>query len=126
MQVVLQPQLVKAGAGMVATLDLSSPQVQASLGQNKTSPSVITVPIVLDSKVPISRITKQTVLPPKTEKRSAHNAIEKRYRTSINDKILELKELVCGSDSKVLKVMGTYIHVLYLLQKETMIFVGLN
>lgn len=99
----LQPQLVKTGAGMVATLDLSSPQIQASLGQTKTSTSVITVPIILDSKVPISRITKQSVLPPKIEKRSAHNAIEKRYRTSINDKILELKELVCGTESKMHK-----------------------
>ena len=37
----------------------------------------------------------------KTEKRSAHNLIEKRYRTSINDKIVELKDLVCGQDTKV-------------------------
>lgn len=87
---------------MLATLDLSNPQIQASFGQNKTSSaSVITVPIVLDSKVPISRITKQGPIPPKSEKRSAHNAIEKRYRTSINDKILELKELVCGTEAKV-------------------------
>lgn len=87
---------------MVATLDLGNPQIQASLEQNKPSTSVITVPIVLDSKVPISRITKQGTVPPKSEKRSAHNAIEKRYRTSINDKILELKELVCGTDAKVI------------------------
>ena len=37
------------------------------------------------------------------EKRSAHNAIERRYRTSINDKIVELKDLVVGNDSKVIK-----------------------
>lgn len=40
-------------------------------------------------------------MPPKTEKRSAHNAIERRYRTSINDKIMELKNLVVGPDTKV-------------------------
>ena len=35
------------------------------------------------------------------EGRSAHNAIEKRYRLSINDKIVELRELIAGKDSKV-------------------------
>ena len=37
----------------------------------------------------------------KEVKRSAHNAIERRYRTSINDKITELKDMVVGPDSKV-------------------------
>lgn len=37
------------------------------------------------------------------EKRSAHNAIERRYRSSINDKIIELKNLVIGSDAKLNK-----------------------
>ena len=36
------------------------------------------------------------------ERKSAHNIIEKRYRSSINDKIVELKEIVSGSrDAKV-------------------------
>lgn len=35
------------------------------------------------------------------EKRTTHNVIEKRYRSSINDKILELRDLVMGSDAKV-------------------------
>lgn len=34
-------------------------------------------------------------------KRSAHNAIERRYRTSINDKIIELKNIIAGEDAKV-------------------------
>ena len=42
----------------------------------------------------------------KTEKRSAHNAIERRYRTSINDKIMELKNLVVGPDTKVTIIWG--------------------
>lgn len=35
------------------------------------------------------------------ERRTTHNIIEKRYRSSINDKILELRDLVMGSDAKV-------------------------
>lgn len=36
-------------------------------------------------------------------KRSAHNAIERRYRTSINDKIIELKNIIAGCDAKLNK-----------------------
>lgn len=37
------------------------------------------------------------------EKRTAHNAIERRYRSSINDKITELKNIVVGSEAKLNK-----------------------
>ncbi|XP_059420336.1 sterol regulatory element-binding protein 2-like isoform X3 [Carassius carassius] len=37
------------------------------------------------------------------EKRTTHNIIEKRYRSSINDKILELRDLVMGSDANMHK-----------------------
>ena len=37
----------------------------------------------------------------KEGKRNAHNAIERRYRTSINDKIVELKNMIVGIDAKV-------------------------
>jgi len=54
------------------------------------------------NKIPISRLANSKgQVGVKTEKRSAHNLIEKRYRTSINDKIVELKDLVCGQDTKV-------------------------
>ena len=38
---------------------------------------------------------------PPEVKRSSHNAIERRYRNSINDKILELKNLIAGEEAKV-------------------------
>ena len=49
------------------------------------------------------------------EKRTAHNAIERRYRSSINDKITELKNIVVGSEAKlnksaVLRKAIEYIH----------------
>ncbi|XP_058834302.1 sterol regulatory element-binding protein 1 [Topomyia yanbarensis] len=39
----------------------------------------------------------------KEVKRSAHNAIERRYRTSINSCIIELKNIVVGHDAKLNK-----------------------
>ncbi|CAF3301520.1 unnamed protein product [Rotaria socialis] len=36
-------------------------------------------------------------------RKSSHNAIEKRYRSSINERILELKEIVADDDEKVQK-----------------------
>lgn len=40
---------------------------------------------------------------PQGEKKSAHNAIERRYRSSINDKIIELKNIVVGPEAKLNK-----------------------
>ena len=56
-------------------------------------------------KVPINRLNQQSkqTKPPKGEKKTSHNAIEKRYRLSINDKIVELKDLVAGTEAKVRK-----------------------
>ncbi|XP_060116843.1 sterol regulatory element-binding protein 1-like [Heteronotia binoei] len=65
-----------------------------------------TVPLMVDTdKLPINRLTagKPLANHSKGEKRTAHNAIEKRYRSSINDKITELKDLVMGTDAKLNK-----------------------
>lgn len=61
------------------------------------------IPLMLDSenKVPINRIPKEPKV--KEVKRSAHNAIERKYRTSINDKIVELKNMIVGNDAKLNK-----------------------
>jgi Helix-loop-helix DNA-binding domain len=37
----------------------------------------------------------------RVRRKSSHNAIEKRYRSSINERILELKEMVAANDEKV-------------------------
>lgn len=56
------------------------------------------IPVMIDSE----NLTFANVPKVKEVKRSAHNAIERRYRTSINDKIVELKNMLIGPDSKVI------------------------
>ena len=63
----------------------------------------IPIQVVDGDKVAINRLGGTTSRGPKKEKRTTHNAIEKRYRLSINDKIIELKDLVAGADAKLNK-----------------------
>jgi len=53
-------------------------------------------------KLPIGYIAPED-RPVKGIRKSGHNAIEKRYRSSINDRIVELKNIVAGDDAKMNK-----------------------
>ncbi|KAM9695827.1 sterol regulatory element-binding protein 1 isoform 1-T1 [Trichechus inunguis] len=123
--VLLQPHFIKAdsllltamktdvGATMkttgIASL-ASGAAVQTGPLQTLVSSGTIlaTVPLVVDTdKLPINRLAASGKAPgvsqSRGEKRTAHNAIEKRYRSSINDKIVELKDLVVGTEAKLNK-----------------------
>uniref|UniRef100_A0A672PWE9 Sterol regulatory element-binding protein 1 n=1 Tax=Sinocyclocheilus grahami TaxID=75366 RepID=A0A672PWE9_SINGR len=143
--VLLQPQFIKADSLLlttlkpdacmvttvaspcITTLATSTAPVQNTSLQALMSGGTIltTVPLLVDTeKLPINRIAisgKPGGQPHKGEKRTAHNAIEKRYRSSINDKIIELKDLVAGTEAKLNKsavLRKTIDYIRYLQQSN--------
>jgi len=92
--IVSQPQLTTAIATTPAIMHTGS----------FTTSSGIPVHLIDNDKIAISRITPTPrLVSHRGEKRTAHNAIEKRYRLSINDRIIELRELIAGKESKMNK-----------------------
>ncbi|KAL1114835.1 hypothetical protein AAG570_007659, partial [Ranatra chinensis] len=65
------------------------------------------IPLVLESeKVSLNRlkpIINDKIPKVREVKRNMHNAIERRYRTSINDRIVELKDIIAGPEAKMNK-----------------------
>ncbi|XP_078489462.1 transcription factor protein [Ciona intestinalis] len=105
----LQQQIIQSqrrvDTPMLGNSPIPSPPLDASPQlQNMFNSNTIITPVLLEQKFPIQRLSPpqkaDTKAPPK---RSSHNAIEKRYRSSINDKIIELKDLLIGSDAKLNK-----------------------
>ncbi|XP_026852166.1 sterol regulatory element-binding protein 2 isoform X1 [Electrophorus electricus] len=108
---------------LTTPLQSTALQVPTLVGSN----ILTTVPVVMGSndKLPIKQLPSapahsggmaRTVVEQSTavavgtggplkegERRTTHNIIEKRYRSSINDKILELRDLVMGNDAKMHK-----------------------
>lgn len=61
---------------------------------------ILGIPVMIDSEV--SSNNNFDIRSMKDDKpRSSHNVIERRYRTSINDKIMELKDMILGPEAKV-------------------------
>ncbi|EMP41873.1 Sterol regulatory element-binding protein 2 [Chelonia mydas] len=124
--VLVQPQIIKTDSLVLTTLKADGNPVMAAVhnpalttlttpiqttalqtlvGSNGTI--LTTMPMVMgQEKMPIKQVpggVKQLEPPKEGERRTTHNIIEKRYRSSINDKIIELKDLVMGTDAKMHK-----------------------
>lgn len=82
-----------------ATGNLKSQNIQLV---NASGGTILTgIPLVFDTEN--TKLHRTGIKINKDGKRSAHNAIERRYRTSINSCIAELKSMLVGRDAKLQK-----------------------
>lgn len=96
-----QPVILQANPTVMYTTTGNDGQ-NIQLVNGPTGAILTTVPLVLDNDAKFS-IGSSPQPKVKEVKRSAHNAIERRYRTSINSCIVELKNMVVGVDAKLHK-----------------------
>uniref|UniRef100_A0A8C4Z6B0 Sterol regulatory element-binding protein 2 n=1 Tax=Gadus morhua TaxID=8049 RepID=A0A8C4Z6B0_GADMO len=121
---VQQPQILKTDSLVLTTLKADGTQVLSTV-QNPGGITTLTTPLQTTSlqtlmgsnilttlpvmmgggdKLPIKQLQSSSGgVVKEGERRTTHNIIEKRYRSSINDKILELRDLVMGNDAKMHK-----------------------
>jgi hypothetical protein len=75
------------------------------------------IPLVLEpDKVSLNRLKpfpSEKVPKVREVKRNMHHAIERRYRTSINDRIIELKDIIAGPEAKVLLIYNFLTFILF-------------
>lgn len=93
--IILNPTVVYSGSTPISSNSIQSVQLI-----NTTNGTI------LATQVPMPIMMEQEhTKPPRVKevKRSTHNAIERRYRTSINDKIVELKNMLVGDSGKLNK-----------------------
>lgn len=62
---------------------------------------VLGIPVMIDSDSMSTNHSFDKRFLKDEKPRSSHNVIERRYRTSINDKIMELKDMILGPEAKV-------------------------
>ncbi|MBN3301687.1 SRBP2 protein, partial [Amia calva] len=126
-----QPQIIKTDSLVLTTLKPDGTQVLSTMPTHVNPGSITTLttplqttalqvptlmggnilttlPVMMGGdKVPIKQLSSNMGMGcgglKEGERRTTHNIIEKRYRSSINDKIIELKDLVMGNDAKMHK-----------------------